>query len=61
MPDYICPNCGATGPFYVEGIASFTIREDGVIETNEADWEPDSMCRCGSCDHESCIRNFGTP
>lgn len=56
---YICPRCGATGPFYVESTACFTIRVDGVIELDEADWESDSMSRCGACDYEAPIRIFG--
>ena len=55
-----CPSCGQSEAFAVETWQCLTFYADGTVTEGDEghQWDTDSPCRCGSCQHEGTARDF---
>jgi hypothetical protein len=66
--EYVCPECGDSGPFdvTVSVLATFDETRDGVIITVEtrgadAEWDLTTPCQCANCGHSATLQEFRPP
>ena len=47
-----CPECGFEEYFYISGFCSLTVFDDGIVDTQNCDWDGDCDMTCGNpaCD-----------
>lgn len=51
-----CPGCGQNERFYITGVSTFDVTDDGAEQTGDIEWDEDSHCRCPQC---GCIDVLG--
>jgi hypothetical protein len=53
-----CPNCRSSGPLYIEVNTTALVFDNGVEETQDHEWTPESACRCSCCGYSETIASF---
>lgn len=54
-----CPKCGNYQTFKVSVRRTVIVTEDGTEDCGgDTEWEDDTWCMCGTCDHEATVGYF---
>lgn len=53
-----CPECGSLGDFRISVVTMAVVSDDGVLETNDHEWDNNSYCECCECSHSGTVGTF---
>lgn len=59
LEGFKCPACGAEDEFRITISQTAIVNDDGVEDVvGDNEWESNSACQCGACDHEGKVWQF---
>ena len=61
LADMCCPSCGERSRFKITATSRFTVFDHTVDEHADVEWDQDSSCMCGMCDHPGTVKDFTYP
>lgn len=61
LAGFCCPQCDNEDQFRISAKTMALVRDDGVLETADMEWDDDSTCICPDCGYTAKVKNFCKP
>lgn len=61
LEGFKCPKCGQKDEFQIAVQCWATVRDDGVEDYGDTEWDDDSACQCPDCGFAGKVKDFTKP
>lgn len=58
LEDMACPECGENSLFRIRFEGTAQVSDDTSEDDGDHDWNDESDCRCGFCEHAGRVKDF---